>query len=216
MKLLKPSSEAVSDTRSALSRGELAILPTDTVYGIVADIRNDYAVREIYAAKSRAPDFPLQLLFGRDSALFARFADVTASARKLVETLGPGGWTIIVPARDGWESPALSGGRTVGFRMVPVEVTLDILDALGGPVAASSANISEGKSPTTCSEAVTQVGESCTVAVDAGPTASGIDSTVIDLSSDAPRILREGAIDRATVARILGLAQIPVQRSVRS
>ncbi|MGE0598114.1 MAG: L-threonylcarbamoyladenylate synthase [Dehalococcoidia bacterium] len=216
MQYLTPGPEAVTETKTALSRGELVILPTDTVYGIAADVRNKSAVRVIYAAKHRSPDFPLQLLFGRDPALLDQYAVVTGSARRLVEALGPGGWTIIVPAKDGWDSPALSGGRTVGFRMVPVEVTLDVIDALGAPVAASSANISDGKSPVTCDEAVAQVGEWCGIAIDDGPTASGIDSTVIDLSTDVPQILREGAIDRATVARILGLTHIPVQRSVRS
>ena len=99
--------------------------------------------------------------------------------------------------------------------MVPVEITLDVIDALGGPVAASSANISGGTSPLACAEAVAQVGAACAAAIDNGPTPQGIDSTVIDASGADVRILREGAIDRATVARILGLAQIPVLRSVR-
>ena len=216
MKLLTASAEAATAAAESLRAGGLAILPTDTVYGIAADVSNDDAVRAIYTAKRRNPDFPLQLLFGRESACLSRFADLTPTARKLVDALGPGGWTIIVPCQAGWDSPALSGGRTVGFRMVPVAVTLDVLDMLGGPVAASRANIAEQPSPTTCADAVAQVGGACEVAIDAGPTAQGIDSTVIDLSTDEPRILREGAIDRATVARILGLAQIPVVRSVRS
>jgi tRNA A37 threonylcarbamoyladenosine synthetase subunit TsaC/SUA5/YrdC len=90
-----------------------------------------------------------------------------------------------------------------------------VIDALGRPVAASSANIADGPSPTTCKQAIAQVGDSCSVAIDAGPTARGIDSTVIDLAGEAPRILREGAIDRATVARILKVSQIPVVRSMR-
>lgn len=200
----------------ALASGELVILPTDTVYGVAADVRNDAAVRAIYTAKRRAADFPLQLLFGRDAGLLERYAVANEPARRLVDALGPGAWTIIVPAREGWDSPALSGGRTVGFRMVPVEVTLDVLDRLGGPVAASSANVSGGGSPTTCADAVAHLGDSCAVAIDAGPTAQGLDSTVIDVSGEEPRILREGAIDRATVARILGLAQISVVRSLRS
>lgn len=199
----------------ALRGGQLVILPTDTVYGIAADVNRDTAVSAIYAAKGRPPDVPLQLLFGRDPALLERFAVPTRAARVLVDALGPGGWTIVVPAAKGWESPALSGGRTVGFRMVPVKVTLDVIDLLGSPLAASSANDWDGPSPVTCGEAVVQVGESCAVAIDDGPTARGLDSTVIDVSEEEPRILREGAIDRATVARILGLAQIPVLRSVR-
>lgn len=214
--LFLPGPESVREAAEALREGQLVILPTDTVYGIAADVRDDSAVRGIYEAKRRAPDFPLQLLFGRDPALITKYAQVNESARKLVNALGPGAWTIVVPAKEGWHSPALSGGRTVGFRMVPVEVTLDVLDALGAPVAASSANVSGGDSPTTCAEAVAQVGDSCAIAIDSGPTAQGLDSTVIDVSGDEPRILREGAIDRATVARILGLAQIQVVRSVRS
>jgi L-threonylcarbamoyladenylate synthase len=206
----------VESATGALVRGELAILPTDTVYGITADAGNDAAVRGIYQAKKRAADFPLQLLFGRDADLLERYAVVNGAARALVNALGPGGWTIVVPARDGWDSPALSGGRTVGFRVVPVDVTLDVIDRLGRPLAASSANIAGGASPTTCADAVGQVGAACSVAIDAGPTPQGLDSTVIDVSGGEPRILREGAIDRATVARILGLAQIQVVRSVRS
>ncbi len=216
MNLLTAGPGAAAAAAEALGAGKLAIVPTDTVYGIAADVTNDDAVRGIYTAKRRNPDFPLQLLFGRDPVMLERFAEVTSPARQLVEALGPGGWTIVVPARDGWDSPALSGGRTVGFRMVPVEITLDIIDALGSPLAASSANIAEGPSPTTCAEAVAQVGDSCAVAVDGGPTSAGIDSTVIDLTSEEPRILREGAIDRATVARILKLSHITVLRSVRS
>ena len=191
-------------------------MPTDTVYGIAADVRDDAAVLAVYAVKRRSADFPLQLLFGRDPSWLERHAVVTPAARTLVDALGPGGWTIIVPAREGWSSPALSGGATVGFRMVPVEITLDVIDALGGPVAASSANISGGTSPLTCAEAVAQVGAACAQVIDNGPTPQGIDSTVIDASGADVRILREGAIDRATVARILGLAQIPVARSIRS
>ena len=215
MDALPPGPTAVAAAAAALRAGQLVILPTDTVYGVAADIRDDDAVRAIYAAKQRKPDFPLQLLFGRHASLLEQYAVLTPAARALVEALGPGAWTIVVPAREGWDSPALSGGRTVGFRMVPVGVTLDVLDTLGGPVAASSANISERPSPTTCHDAVAQLGDSCALAIDAGPTAQGIDSTVIDLSTDEPRILREGAIDRATVARILKLSSIPVVRSVR-
>lgn len=216
MNLFSTTPEGVCEAVKALRDGTLVILPTDTVYGVAADVSDDDAVRAIYAAKGRSPDFPLQLLFGRDPGLLERYADVTPQARLLVDALGPGGWTIIVPARERWDSPALSGGRTVGFRMVPVEVTLDIVDALGSPLAASSANIAGGESPTTCHDAVAQVGESSALAIDGGPTEQGIDSTVIDLASGEPHILREGAIDRATIARILKLSDIPVSRSVRS
>lgn len=216
MKQLSPGPGAAAAAAAALRMGSLVIVPTDTVYGIAADVSNDDAVRAIYTAKRRNQDFPLQILVGRDPAMLRRYAQVTPPAQALVEALGPGGWTIIVPAREGWDSPALSGGRTVGFRMVPVEVTLDVIDTLGRPLAASSANVAEAASPTTCQEAVGQLGDSCALAIDAGATTQGIDSTVIELTGDEPRILREGAIDRGTVARILKLSHITVLRSVRS
>jgi len=198
-----------------LRRGELIIFPTDTVYGIAADVREDDAVRALYAAKQRDPAQPLQLLFGHDRTLLSKYADIPELAGRLIEALGPGAWTVVVPARDGWDSPALSGGRTVGIRIVPVDIVLDIVDRLGAPLAASSANVSGGPSPTTCAETERQVGVFSALSIDAGPTPRALDSTVIDLAGPEPRILREGAIDRATVARILGLSQIPVLRSVR-
>jgi len=210
-----PGSGVMDRAIEALRAGQLVIIPTDTVYGIVSDARNAAAVRALYAAKHRDPSVPLQLLFGRDHALVDRYALLTHGARRLMESLGPGPWTVIVPAREGWDSPALAGGRTVGIRIVPVDLVLDLVDRLGAPLAASSANVSDGPSPVTCIEAERQVGDYCALAIDTGPTAEGMDSTVIDLSGPEPRILREGAIDRQIVARILGVPQIPVLRSIR-
>jgi L-threonylcarbamoyladenylate synthase len=213
---LRPTPEAIRQAAAALGDGRLVILPTDTVYGVCADALNDDAVRDLYAAKGKEPAVPLQLLFAPDMAEMGRFALLTPALRELVEALGPGGWTIIVPAAPGWRSPALAGGTTVGFRIPDSTVLHEVIRALGHPLAASSANRHGGRSPTTCAAAVEQIGEACAIAIDGGPTAAGLDSTVIDLSrASSPRILREGAIDRQTVARILGVSEIEVLRSVR-
>ncbi len=214
--VLPPTPAAVRSAAAALRDGELVILPTDTVYGVCADVHNDAAVQKLYAAKGKGQEAPLQLLFAPGMAEIERFATLTPLASRLAEALGPGGWTVIVPAAPGWHSPALAGGATVGFRIPDAPVLYDVIRALGRPLAASSANRHGGASPTTCAAAVEQVGAACAVAIDAGPTAAGLDSTVVDLSREgAPRILREGAIDRQTVARILGLSEIQVLRSVR-
>lgn len=191
-------------------------MPTDTVYGVCADIRRDDAVRALYAVKGKGEEAPLQLLFGREAALVERYAYLNEAAARFIAEVGPGPWTVICPARDGWSSPALAGGTTVGVRIPASGPLLDVIDALGAPIAASSANRHGSPSPTDCEAAIAELGEACAVAIDAGPTAAGLDSTVIDLASERPRILREGAIDRLTVARILGVAEIPVLRSVRS
>lgn len=207
---------SIARAAELLRKGRLAIVPTDTVYGIAADIRRDDAVRAISAAKGRGPEIPLQLLFGADASLVETCADLPPAARELLAALGPGGWTLIVPAKDGWDSPALAGGRTAGIRIPAAPVVHALVQALGAPLAASSANRHGEPSPITCTQAVSSLGDACAIALDAGHSTAGIDSTVIDLAGQgAPAILREGAIDRATVARILGLREIPVLRSVR-
>lgn len=206
---------AVAACVAHIAAGRLAILPTDTVYGIVADASNETAVRAIYAAKGKGESAPLQLLFGPSLDQLREYADLNPAAERLVAELGPGGWTIVVNARPGWTSAALAGGSTVGFRIPASSTVHRVVELLGGPLAASSANRHGSPSPTTCAEAVAQVGEFCACAVDGGPAAAALDSTVIDCSSPEIRILREGAIDHRTVARILGLPSIPVLRSVR-
>lgn len=209
------SPAAASEAAGFLQEGALAILPTDTVYGICADARQDRATQAIYTAKGKDADAPLQLLFSPDRSLLTLYAVLTDAARALVDGLGSGPWTIVTSAAPGWESLALAGGRTVGFRIPGNGTVHTIVEALGAPLVASSANRHGEPSPATCGEAVAQVGEFCCIAIDDGPAVEGIDSTVIDCSADEVRILREGAIDRQTVARILGLSEIPVLRSVR-
>ena len=198
-----------------LAAGRLAILPTDTVYGIVCDASNEDAVRAIYGAKGKGAAAPLQMLFGPSVDRLSNYAELNPAAERLVGELGPGGWTIVVPARPGWSSAALAGGSTVGFRIPDSPAVHMVVELLGGPLAASSANRHGGPSPTSCAEAIAQVGEFCACAIDAGRTPQGLDSTVVDCSTQEIRILREGAIDRLTIARILGLPTIPVLRSVR-
>ena len=208
----EPSPESIARTVAALRDGGLAILPTDTVYGVTADVRRDDAVRALYEAKGKSPDEPLQLLFPADRASLAPYARLSADAARLIDALGPGPWTIITPAAEGWSSPALAGGTTVGVRMPPVATLQAVLEGLGAPLAASSANRHGEPSPTTCAQALASLGERCAAALDDGPTSHGLDSSVIDCSSTPPRILREGALPAATIAGHLGLDRIEVVR----
>jgi L-threonylcarbamoyladenylate synthase len=207
--------ESLSRAAYHLAAGRLGIVPTDTVYGICADARRDRAVARISGAKGRAESIPLQLLFAASIDLVGRYAQLSRPAVRLIARLGPGGWTIVCPAAPGWSSPALAGGRTVGFRMPDSTVVQRLVERLGGPLAASSANLHGQPSPTTCAAAVAGIGEHCSFALDAGPAPAALDSTVIDCCPPEPVILREGAIDRLEVARILGLSEIAVLRSVR-
>lgn len=207
--------DSISRAVTALAGSKLVIVPTDTVYGIAADARRDRATASIAVVKGRPEGMPLQLLFANAIDLVGRYARLSGSAVRLVDALGPGAWTIICRANPMFRSPALAGGTTIGFRIPDAPVIHRIVERLGGPLAASSANVHGGPSPTTCAGAVEQVGEHCAVALDGGPCKQGLDSTVVDCSDGDVRILREGAIPRERVARILGLSEIPVLRSVR-
>ncbi len=207
-----PSPDSIARAVSALRSGGLAILATDTVYGIAADIRRDDAVLALFAAKGKDPGEPLQLLFPADPAALAPYARLSSDAARLIDALGPGPWTIITPVAGGWSSPALAGGATVGLRMPPVPTLQAVLEQLGAPLAASSANRHGDPSPTTCAQALASLGDRCAAAIDDGPTPHGLDSSVIDCSVTPPRVLREGALPAATIAGHLGLAGIEVVR----
>ncbi|HJP41129.1 MAG TPA: L-threonylcarbamoyladenylate synthase [Dehalococcoidia bacterium] len=207
--------ESLSKAIFALAAGKLVILPTDTVYGIAADARRDRAVSAILAAKHRPQSMPVQLLFSPSTDLIGRFAQLSGRVVRIVDALGPGPWTIVTIAAPALRSPATAGGSTIGFRIPDSPHIHRLVERLGGPVAASSANLHGEPSPTTCRDAIRQIGKSCSVALDGGPTEMGRDSTVIDCSGNEVRILREGAVARGEVARILGLRDIPVLRSVR-
>lgn len=209
------TSDSLHACAETLRCGLPVIIPTDTVYGIAALALNEDAVARLYDAKGKERSAPLQLLFGPDLGAIGQFAILTAPARKLIDVLGPGGWTVIVPAAPGWQSIALAGGSSVGVRIPDAPVVHNLVAAVGQPLAASSANRHGGPSPRTCEEAVAQLGASCGYAIDAGPTAAGLDSTIIDFTGAQLRIIREGAIDRHRVARILGESNIPVLRSIR-
>ena len=208
----EPSPHSIARTVAALRDGGLAILATDTVYGVAADIRRDDAVRALYEAKGKDPGEPLQLLFPADPGSLLPYARLSPDAACLVDAVGPGPWTIITPAADGWSSPALAGGETVGVRMPPVATLQAVLAELGAPLAASSANRHGDPSPTTCTQALASLGDHCAVAIDDGPTSHGLDSTVIDCSVTPPRILREGALPASVIAGHLGLDEIEVVR----
>ncbi len=208
----EPSPESIARTVAALRAGGLALLATDTVYGVVADIRRDDAVRALYAAKGKQTSEPLQLLFPADLTALAPYARLSPAAARLIERLGPGPWTIITPAAEGWTSPALAGGASVGVRMPPAVTLQAALEQLGAPVAASSANRHGEPSPTTCASAIASLGEQCDAAIDDGPTAHALDSSVIDCSAAPPRVLREGALAAETIAASLGLARVEVVR----
>lgn len=189
--------------RNALRSGRLVVLPTDTVYGIAADAFDSAAVADLLRAKGRGRDMPVPVLVGSWPTIDGLTASVPPKARDLIRAFWPGAVSLVVhQARTlAWDLGDARG--TVMLRMPLHPVTLELLRDIG-PLAVSSANVS-GKPPaTTVREAVDQLGSSVAVYLDGGPVEHAVASTVVDLTGDHPRVLREGAVSAEAIAAVVG------------
>ncbi len=186
-------SEGLTDAAGAVLRGELVVLPTDTVYGVGADAFSPAAVMRLLAAKGRGRDMPSPVLVGTVRAAAALVEDLGPYGQLLIDEFWPGGLTIICRAARSlsWDLGDTKG--TVAVRMPQDPVALELLMETG-PMAVTSANRTGEPSPTTAGEARDQLGDSVSVYLDSGPRTGGTSSTIVDLTGNQPRLLRRGAI----------------------
>lgn len=177
----------------AAGRGELVVLPTDTVYGIGADAFSAAAVRRLLAAKGRGRDMPPPVLVSASTTLDALAVDVPAYARALIEELWPGPLTIVCRQQPSLQWDLGDTRGTVAVRMPDHDVALELL-ARTGPLAVSSANRTGLDAATTADRAEEMLGESVEVLLDGGPTPGAVPSTIVDATAATGRVLRLGAI----------------------
>ena len=187
------ATDGVAQAVAALRRGDLAVLPTDTVYGIAADAFSPPAVDRLLTAKGRGRDMPVPVLVGAWRGLDGLAQHVTPTMRSLVEACWPGPLTLIVRAAPSlaWDLGETRG--TVAVRMPLHPVALAVL-AETGPLAVSSANRSGQPPATQAVEAERQLGASVAVYLDAGSTGDAVPSTIVDLTGDRPQLRRAGAV----------------------
>jgi L-threonylcarbamoyladenylate synthase len=201
--------EAVARAVDVLQRGGLVALPTETVYGLAADATNEGALRSVFAAKGRPTNHPL-IVHVLDAASVPRWAsDVPPAAHDLMAAFWPGPLTLVL-RRHPAVSDLITGGQpTVALRSPAHPWARAVLQAFGGALAAPSANRFGRVSPTTAEHVRADLGVKPDGAVDlvldGGPCPVGIESTIVDLSSGPPRLLRPGAIAREAVEQALGL-----------
>lgn len=187
----------------ALRKGGVVVFPTDTVYGIGALGRSVQGVAKLFRAKGRPSGKAIPLLIGRpdDLSLVATAGEV---ARRLIVAFWPGGLTLVLPRTSWVPDIVTSGGATVAVRQPNHPVALNLIRAAEEPLAATSANVSGGPELVTIEEVVAQMFGLADVILDGGTCPGGIASTVVDVSSSTPRLLREGAISRARIEQVLG------------
>jgi tRNA threonylcarbamoyl adenosine modification protein (Sua5/YciO/YrdC/YwlC family) len=180
------------------------VFPTDTVYGIGCDAFDTLAVNALLDAKGRGRNMPLSVLVGSWSTIDGLVLSVPSQARALVEAFWPGGLSIVLPHAPSlaWDLGDTRG--TVMVRMPLHPVALELLREIG-PMAQSSANVSGQPPATTAEKARAQLGESVAVYLDGGPAGEAVPSSIIDLTGETPRMLREGAVTKADVTEVLGV-----------
>lgn len=207
--------------RQAIGRGELIVIPTDTVYGVAADAFSPAAVQRLLDAKGRGRDQPPPVLVSGPDTLNALAEAVPEPVQRLVDAFWPGGLTIVLPAQRSltWDLGETQG--TVAVRMPDSRVALELLEETG-PLAVSSANLTGKDAALTASDALDMLGDSVTVYLDTGISRDGVASTIIDATSLVPRgdasrepvvrILREGAITREQLEDVLGDLLEPAEK----
>jgi L-threonylcarbamoyladenylate synthase len=193
---------------ACVQAGGLAVVPTETVYGLGADADQPAAVARLFEVKGRPASHPLIVHLGSAEDLDRWVASVPPSAATLAETCWPGPLTLLLP-RSRRVLDVVTGGRdTVGLRVPAHPATLDVLTRTGGGLAAPSANRYGAVSPTTVRHVLDELGEALDpatdVILDGGPSPVGVESTIVDCSVDPPQILRPGGIPTETVAELLG------------
>ena len=195
--------QGVAAAAEAIRRGELVVLPTDTVYGVGADAFSAEGVAAILAAKGRGREMPPPVLIPSPRTVDGLATHVPDYARDLIKAFWPGPLTLVLHAQSSlmWDLGDTNG--TVALRMPQDDTALKILVEVG-PMAVSSANLSGQPAAKTVLDAAAQLGSVVSVYLDAGPSAGGLASTILDCTDDAPVILRAGALSVGQIQQVLG------------
>lgn len=184
--------------QKAIESGKLVVLPTDTVYGLAADAFSAVAVQRLLDAKGRTRQMPPPVLVGAPTTLDALAIEIPSYLRNMVSALWPGPLTVICNQQPSLNWDLGDTRNTVAIRMPNDPRALALLKQTG-PLAVSSANTTGEAAAQNVDDAMRMLGESIAVYLDGGPTASGIPSTILDVTGPTPRVLRNGAIDLATL-----------------
>lgn len=187
-----------------LRAGGVVAFPTETVYGLGADARNEAAVARVFALKGRPADHPLIVHVAEAAQVQDWAAEVSVPAQRLLAQFWPGPLTLVLPARDDVPRSVTGGQDSVALRAPNHPVALALLRAFGGGLAAPSANRFGAVSPTEADHVRSSFGLGIDQILDGGPCRFGLESTIVSLLGARPRVLRPGALPLAELRRVLG------------
>ena len=199
--------KGIAAAAEAIRRGELVVMPTDTVYGLGADAFAPDAVTAVLVAKGRGREMPPPVLVPGPRTVDGLATNVPAYARNLIEAFWPGPLTLVLLVQSSlmWDLGETNG--TVALRMPQDDTALKLLDEVG-PMAVTSANVSGQAPARTVLVAAAQLGSAVSVYLDAGPCPGTLPSTILDCTGEAPLILRAGALSVGRIQEVLGEVEL--------
>jgi L-threonylcarbamoyladenylate synthase len=207
--VLPAGGEAIKRAAEILRAGGLVVFPTETVYGLGVAAENPAAIRAMFAAKGRPADHPV-IVHLADAAQVDRYAaEVPPVARQLAAAFWPGPMTLVLRRNERISDLVTGGLPTVGLRVPSHTVAQQLLKSFGGPIAAPSANRFGRVSATRAEHVFEELAGRVELILDGGPCEVGLESTIIDVTSESPSILRPGAVTAEQVAAILNSEIVP-------
>jgi L-threonylcarbamoyladenylate synthase len=199
--------DGITAAIAAAKRGDLVVLPTDTVYGLGTDAFSQAGPQKLLAAKGRDRNMPIPVLVGHVKALDGLAQRVDGVTKALAEAFWPGALTIVVKAQPTLRWDLGETNQTVALRMPLNPIAIELLNAVG-PMAVSSANKTGQPAATNVEEAIAQLGEEVTIYLDGGQTPGNVASTIVDVSSGEIKLLRQGAIPLEEIRLIVPNIQV--------
>ncbi len=196
--------QSLDDAVQRLRAGYAIAFPTDTVYGLGADGFNERAIEQLFVVKERERGKAIPYLLADASDLVHVVQEMPRAAQLLAEKFWPGGLTLVVPASPRVPKILIAGGDTVAVRVPNHPITRTLIAKMGVPLATTSANISGGPDPANAQEVLAQLNGRIPLVLDGGATRGNVPSTVVDVTSDPPKVLRVGVIAREEIERVLG------------
>ena len=203
----QPAQEAIERAASIIRNGDLVAFPTETVYGLGANAMNESAVEKIFKAKGRPADNPLIVHVCNREMLDIIASGVSKTAERLIQKFWPGPLTLVLERKPEVARSVSAGLPTVAARMPRNAIALELIRASRTPIAAPSANASGKPSPTTATHVLDDLGGRIDMILDGGVTNIGIESTVLDMTTDPPMILRPGWVTHDMLTEVVGIVE---------
>jgi len=197
-----PEEGILADIASDLAEGKVVAFPTDTVYGLGTSINNELGIQKIFRIKGRPRNKALIAMIDENWRLEELVSSIPDVATRLMEAFWPGALTIIFPASD-LVLPSITRAASIGIRLPDSLITRELVRMAGSPLATTSANRTGFKSATAGYQVKTEIGEGIDVLLDGGRIDGAVESSIVDVTGDYPRILRVGVIKEEEIENIL-------------